>query len=139
MNAHEDPGSTNPDTVPGTPAEFHIAPATTADVPDIMSMIRALAEYEKLSHLCVATEADIARQVFITRRIEVLLGWRNGRPVCFALFFHNFSTFVGKPGLYLEDLFVLPEFRRHGYARKMLVELARRHSSWRPHLFKGGG
>ena len=125
MSAHEDSDSTNPDTMSGSPDTFRIDPATTADVPEILSMIRALAEYEKLSHLCVATEADIARHLFITHRIEVLLGRRNDQPVCFALFFHNFSTFLGKPGLYLEDLFVHPEFRRHGYGRAMLVELAR--------------
>ena len=105
---------------------FSIEPATPADLPDILAMIRALAEYEKLSHLCVATEADLARSLFASpARSEVLLGKENGASVCFALFFHNFSTFLGRPGLYLEDLFVLPEFRRNGYGRAMLVHLAR--------------
>ena len=88
-------------------------------------MIRALAEYERLSHLCIATEDQLEQQLFGTpRRAEVLLGRENGRPVCFALFFHNFSTFLSKPGLYLEDLFVRPEARRRGYGRAMLVRLA---------------
>jgi GNAT superfamily N-acetyltransferase len=105
---------------------FRIQPATSADVPDILDMIRALADYEKLSHLCVATEADLARNLFVPpARIEVVLGKENGVSVCFALFFHNFSTFLGKPGLYLEDLFVRPQYRRHGYGRALLVHLAR--------------
>ena len=102
-----------------------IAPAVPGDVGDILRMIRALAEYEHLAHLCVATEAELARHLFGTPpRAEVLLGRENGVPVCFALFFHNFSTFLAKPGLYLEDLFVAPECRRRGYGRAMLVRLA---------------
>lgn len=119
-------------TAPGTPGgttgqpAFRIAPATARDVPEILAMIRALAEYERLSHLCVATEADLERHLFGTpRRAEVILGLEDGVPVCFALFFHNFSTFLARPGLYLEDLFVRPESRRHGYGRAMLVHLAR--------------
>ena len=88
-------------------------------------MIRALAEYERLAHLCVATEADLERHLFgEPRRAEVLLGRESGEPVCFALFFHNFSTFLARPGLYLEDLFVRPEARRRGHGRAMLVRLA---------------
>ena len=102
-----------------------ITPATAADIPVILKMIRALAEYERLAHLCIATEADLERQLFgEPRRAEVLLGRENGEPVCFALFFHNFSTFLARPGLYLEDLFVRPEARRRGYGRAMLVQLA---------------
>ena len=102
-----------------------ITPATAADIPVILKMIRALAEYERLAHLCIATEADLERQLFgEPRRAEVLLGRENGEPVCFALFFHNFSTFLARPGLYLEDLFVRPEARRRGYGRAMLVRLA---------------
>jgi GNAT superfamily N-acetyltransferase len=105
---------------------FRIEAATPADLSDILGMIRELAEYEKLAHLCVATEADLARHLFASpARIEVLLGKKDAEAVCFALFFHNFSTFLGKPGLYLEDLFVRPEFRRCGYGRAMLVQLAR--------------
>jgi GNAT superfamily N-acetyltransferase len=107
-------------------AGFRIEAATRADLPDILGMIRALAEYEKLSHLCVATETDLARNLFSEpARAEVLVGRQGRKSVCFALFFHNFSTFLGKPGLYLEDLFVLPEFRRNGYGRALLIHLAR--------------
>ena len=110
--------------VPQSPA-FRVQAATRADLPDVLDMIRALAEYEKLAHLCVATEADLARSLFASpAKAEVLLGKANGEAVCFALFFHNFSTFLGKPGLYLEDLFVRPEFRRNGYGRAMLIHLA---------------
>lgn len=105
---------------------FRIAAATREDLPQVLAMIRELAEYEKLAHLCVSTEADLERHLFATPPLaEVLVGKENGLPVCFALFFYNFSTFLGKPGLYLEDLFVRPEFRRHGYGRAMLSELAR--------------
>lgn len=113
---------------PAPPAggAFSIAPATPADVPDVLAMIRALAEYEKLAHLCVADEAALARHMFAApARVEVLIGRESGVPACFALFFHNFSTFLGRPGLYLEDLFVRPEFRRKGYGRTMLQHLAR--------------
>jgi GNAT superfamily N-acetyltransferase len=116
------PARARADTTPG----FRIEAATHADLPDILGMIRELAEYEKLAHLCVATEADLARNLFASpARIEVLLGKEQGKSVCFALFFHNFSTFLGKPGLYLEDLFVRADFRRNGYGRAMLVHLAR--------------
>lgn len=126
MAAEHPPDLASPGGAPTAPPGFRIEAATRADLPDVLGMIRALAEYEKLAHLCVATEADLARSLFATpARIEVLLGRQDGKSVCFALFFHNFSTFLGKPGLYLEDLFVLPEFRRNGYGRAMLVHLAR--------------
>ena len=89
-------------------------------------MIEALAEYEKLRHLCVATEAGLRVALFGARpAAEVVLGWEGSTPVAFALFFHNFSTFLGRKGLYLEDLFVQPAFRRRGYGRALLVHLAR--------------
>ena len=114
-----------PVTDSGPATGFAIAPATIDDVPDILAMIRALAEYERLAHLCVGTESELNRHLFGNpRRAEVLLGRENGKPVCFALFFHNFSTFLAKPGLYLEDLFVTPECRRRGYGRAMLIRLA---------------
>jgi GNAT superfamily N-acetyltransferase len=120
------PGLVPPGAVPENAPGFRIRAATQADLSDILGMIRALAEYEKLTHLCVATEEDLAQHLFASpARIEVLLGKENGQAVCFALFFHNFSTFLGKPGLYLEDLFVRPEFRRNGYGRAMLGHLAR--------------
>jgi GNAT superfamily N-acetyltransferase len=105
---------------------FHIDPAAPGDVPEILAMIRELADYERLSHLCVATERDLGRALFEPpARAEVLIGREVGDPVCFALFFHNFSTFLGKPGLYLEDLYVRPAHRRKGYGRALLVHLAR--------------
>jgi len=89
-------------------------------------MIRGLADYEKLSDLCVATEADLYAALFGARpAAEVILGWHGANPVAFALFFHNFSTFLGRRGLYLEDLFVQPDFRGRGYGRALLVHLAR--------------
>ncbi|MBK7471047.1 MAG: GNAT family N-acetyltransferase [Betaproteobacteria bacterium] len=114
-----------PGPLPGANPGFSIVPATRADVSEILAMIRELAEFENLSHLCVATEADLERNLFAApARIEVLLGKENGESVCFALFFHNFSTFLGKPGLYLEDLYVRPAWRRNGYGRALLVRLA---------------
>jgi hypothetical protein len=89
-------------------------------------MIEALADYENLRHLCVATEDGLRQSLFGPRpAAEVLLGWEGPAPVAFALFFHNFSTFLGRKGLYLEDLFVRPDFRGRGYGRAVLVQLAR--------------
>lgn len=105
---------------------FRIIPATPADVGHILGMIEALAEYERLRHLCVATETGLTQALFGPRpAAEVVLGWEDTQPVAFALFFHNFSTFLGRTGLYLEDLFVQPGFRRRGYGRALLVHLAR--------------
>jgi len=102
-----------------------ISPANSADVPLILSLINELAEYEKLRHESVATEASIHKALFgPTPRAEAVIARFDGEAVGFALFFHNFSTFLGKPGLYLEDLFVRPQFRRRGLARKMLATLA---------------
>src|SRR5438105_11282332 len=107
-------------------SNFAIAPARPDDVPAIHGMIRELAEYEKLSHLVVSTEADVARALFgDAPAVEVVVGRADGIPVAFALYFHNFSTFLGRRGLYLEDLFVRPAFRRLGYGRALLVHLAR--------------
>lgn len=107
------------------PHRFRISPATRSDVGEILAMIRELADYERLQHLCVSTEADLERALFgAPARAEVLVGAESSSTVCFALFFHNFSTFLGKPGLYLEDLFVRPPYRRKGYGRAMLVALA---------------
>ena len=105
---------------------FDILPARPKDVDTVLSMIRALAKYEKLEHFCVAAKADLERALFGPRpSAEVLLAWTGGEPVAFALFFHNFSTFLGRKGLYLEDLFVRPQFRGRGYGRALLVHLAR--------------
>jgi GNAT superfamily N-acetyltransferase len=105
---------------------FRIAPATPSDVGHVLGMIEALADYEKLRHLCVATESSLEQALFGRRpAAEVVLGWEEAQPVAFALFFHNFSTFLGRKGLYLEDLFVQPAFRRRGYGRALLAHLAR--------------
>jgi GNAT superfamily N-acetyltransferase len=92
-----------------------ITPATRADVPAILEMIHGLAEFERLEHLCFATNQDIERALFGDHSVvEVILAWEGDKPAGFALFFHNFSTFLGRRGLYLEDLFVRPDFRRRG-------------------------
>jgi GNAT superfamily N-acetyltransferase len=107
------------------PSAFEIRPARPGDVAAVHAMIGALAEYEKLAHLCVATEAHLAEALFGPRpSAEVLIACKNGTPAAFALFFHNFSTFLGRPGLWLEDLFVLPEHRRQGCAQALLRALA---------------
>jgi len=107
-------------------SEFRIVPAVPEDTGRVLEMIEALADYEKLRHLCVAAEAGLRTALFGVRpAAEVVLGWEGTTPVAFALFFHNFSTFLGRKGLYLEDLFVQPAFRRRGYGRALLVHLAR--------------
>jgi GNAT superfamily N-acetyltransferase len=105
---------------------FSIRRATDQDISLILSFIRQLAEYEQLSAEAVATEDTLRFNLFGSRRYaEVLLGFADDQPVAFAVFFHNFSTFLGRPGLYLEDLFVIPAMRGKGFGRAMLVELAR--------------
>ena len=105
---------------------IHIRSATSADAALILQFIRELAEYEKLTHQVVATEADIRGSLFGTRpAAECLIAEFQGEPAGFALFFHNFSTFLGRPGLYLEDLYVKPELRGQGVGRKLLARLAK--------------
>ena len=100
--------------------------ATVADMPLIATLIRGLAEYEGLSHAVRMDETMLERHLFGTRPMaEVLIGELDGKPSGFALFFHNFSTFEGHPGVWLEDLFVLPAARRSGLGRKLLGEVAR--------------
>src|SRR4029453_741406 len=95
---------------------FSIRPATEQDVPLILSFIRQLAEYERISQGVDVTEAMLRENLFGRRPYaEVLIGDANGEPVAFAVFFHNFSTFRGRPGLYLEDLFVVPQMRGKGF------------------------
>ena len=103
-----------------------IRPATSADLPLIAQLIRELAEYEKLSDEVRFDEAVLGEQLFGPRPYaEVLIGEVDGEALGFALFFHNFSTFEGRPGIYLEDLFVRPEARGKGLGKALLVELAR--------------
>ncbi len=100
--------------------------ATRDDVPVIAELIRGLARFEKLEQEVVMTEELLAAGLFGDRPYaEVVLAEDDGRPVGFALFFHNFSTFLGRPGIYLEDLFVLPEQRGQGIGRMLLAHLAR--------------
>lgn len=107
-----------------TPA-FSIRPATREDAALILSFIQALADYEKLTHEVTATEETLRTTLFGENpRAETLLAFEGNTPVGFALFFHNYSTFLGKPGIYLEDLFVKPEYRKHGYGKALLVRLA---------------
>ena len=103
-----------------------IRPAVPADVPAIAELIRSLAVYEKLEHECVLTEERLCEHLFGPRpAAEVLLVEDGGAAVGFALFFQNYSTFLGKPGIYLEDLFVKPAFRGKGYGKGLLVALAK--------------
>ena len=100
--------------------------ATRDDVPVIAELIRGLARFEKLEQEVVMTEELLAAGLFGARPYaEVVLAEDDGRPVGFALFFHNFSTFLGRPGIYLEDLFVVPEHRGGGIGRMLLAYLAR--------------
>lgn len=102
-----------------------IRPATPADLPLIAQLIRDLAEYEKLAHEVRFDEAVLSQKLFGARPYaEVVIGELDGAPQGFALFFHNFSTFEGKPGIYLEDLFVRPEARGSGLGKALLSHLA---------------
>jgi len=114
---------------PATSAEaagFTLRPATPADVPAILECIRRLADYERLAHECVATEAQLRATLFgATRSAEVVLAFAGEEPAGFALWFQSYSTFLAKPGLYLEDLFVYPQHRGRGLGRQLLRHLAR--------------
>ena len=105
---------------------FQIRPATLDDVPTILSLIRDLAQYERAPNEVVATEEGLREVLFGARpAAEVILALEGKMPVGFAVFFHNFSTWLGRAGLYLEDLFVRPDARGKGYGRALLVQLAR--------------
>jgi GNAT superfamily N-acetyltransferase len=105
---------------------IRIEPATERDVPLILRLITALAEYEKLAHQVIATESALRDTLFgDTPAAEVVIAYADDQPAGFALWFHNYSTFLAKPGLYLEDLFVLPEWRGKGIGRALLAHLAR--------------
>ncbi|OHE89315.1 MAG: diamine acetyltransferase, partial [Lysobacterales bacterium RIFOXYA1_FULL_68_6] len=103
-----------------------LRPATRDDIPQILDFIRGLAEYEKLAHEAVATPALLEEHLFGARpAAEVVIAEADGTPAGFALFFHSFSTFLGQPGLYLEDLFVHPRYRGLGLGKRLMVHLAR--------------
>jgi GNAT superfamily N-acetyltransferase len=105
---------------------IQIRPAKSSDVPTILGFIRALADYEKLTDACIATEALLTEHLFGPHpAAEVLIAELNAKPVAFALFFSSFSTFLAKPGIYLEDLFVLPEARGHGVGKALLSAVAK--------------
>jgi len=104
---------------------MNIRTATEEDVPLILGFIRELAHYERLEHQVVATEDSLRKTLFGNPRFaEVLIGETDSEPFGFALFFHNYSTFLGRPGVYLEDLYVRPDLRGHGYGRALLARLA---------------
>jgi GNAT superfamily N-acetyltransferase len=108
-----------------TNEEMRIERATPRDVPLILRLIKALAEYERMSDEVVATEDGLRETLFGAHpSAEVVIGYDGSEPAGFALFFHNYSTFLGKPGLYLEDLFVFPRFRGRGFGKALLAHLA---------------
>jgi GNAT superfamily N-acetyltransferase len=105
---------------------FEIRGATEADVTVVLSFIKKLADYERLSHEVAATEEILRETLFGRRRTaEVAIGYHKNQPVGFVLFFHNYSTFLGRPGIYIEDLFVDEAFRRRGFGTALLCHVAR--------------
>jgi len=105
--------------------DFDIRAATKADVSIILSFIKKLADYERLSHEVVASEETLRETLFGRRRTaEVAIGYFNREPVGFVLYFHNYSTFLGRPGIYIEDLFVDEAFRRRGFGTALLCYVA---------------
>jgi len=108
------------------PEPLTIRAATRADVPALLELIRGLAEYERLTHLVAADERLLESELFgPASHVEAILGFAGGTAVGFAVYFQNFSTFLGRKGLYLEDLFVRPEHRGRGYGRALLLHVAR--------------
>ena len=99
--------------------------AEEKDTALILDFIKGLAEYEKMSDQVVATEELLTEWIFEKKKAEVIFAVEDGKEVGFALFFHNFSTFLGRAGIYLEDLFVKPEYRGHGHGKALIRELAR--------------
>lgn len=108
------------------PEKFDIRAAQEKDVPAILSFIRELAEYEKLTHEVVATEEKLRQTLFGEHRYaEIVLAFYAEQPVGFALFFHNYSTFLARPGIYLEDLYIRPHMRGKGFGKALLKHLAK--------------
>ena len=108
------------------PGQFRIEPATVDDIPLVLKFIKGLAEYEGLAHEVIATEEGLRKAMFGAQpSAEAVIGYSGDEPIGFAVFFHTFSTFLGSPSLYLEDLFVLPEWRGKGLGRQLLSYLAR--------------
>ena len=105
-------------------SNFHIRFATETDSGLILHLIKELADYEKMLDQVVATKELLTEWIFKKQKAEVLIGELDGRPVGFALFFHNFSTFLGRAGLYLEDLYICPQFRGQGLGKAFLQHLA---------------
>lgn len=109
-----------------TESIFKIRKAEAKDIAVLISLVKELADYEKLTHEMTATEEDFTKYLFGDDAfVEALIAEYNGVNIGFALYFHNFSTFLGKPGLYLEDLYIKPEFRGKGFGKKLIVELAK--------------
>jgi GNAT superfamily N-acetyltransferase len=106
--------------------EFEIRQATINDVPLILSFIKKLAQYERLAHEVVATQESLRETLFNSRKTaEVAIGYFQNKPIGLVLFFHNYSTFLGRPGLYIEDLFVDESYRRRGFGAALLRYVAR--------------
>ena len=113
------------DSTPSVTAPLTIRSATATDVPLIRELIEGLADYERLRHECVATNELLERTLFGARAVaEVIIAESDGTAAGFALFFHNYSTFLARPGIYLEDLFVRPEYRGRGVGKARLQHLA---------------
>ena len=107
-------------------SDFEIHPAAVDDVPLILSFIKKLAEYERLAHEVVATEESLRQTLFNSRKTaEIAIGYFQKKPIGLVLFFHNYSTFLGRPGLYIEDLFVDESYRRRGFGSALLRYVAR--------------
>src|SRR6476646_2884931 len=112
---------TSPKDIPS----FQVRAATKADVPIILAFIKKLADYERLSHEVIATEKILNETLFGRRRTaELAIGFYKKEPVGFVLFFHNYSTFLGQPGIYIEDLYVEEAFRRRSFGRALLNYVA---------------
>ena len=106
-------------------SQFSIRHAEEKDVPLILYFIKELADYEKMLNEVVATEEILHEWIFEKNKAEVIFAMEDGKEIGFALFFHNFSTFLGRAGVYLEDLYVMPEYRGKGYGKALLKQLAK--------------